>query len=216
MRAEVAQHIAGAGMGRVHAPARGRAGGFHRLAVKAVRELHLHDADLAQLALRDHLARLLHELVARVAVGHAHDPPAGTRQLQQLQSFGRGEAQRLFADHVQPCQQRGPADLEMGVVGRGDGHGADAVRAARLGLEHGAVVGIAALRIQAQPLAELPAAHRVDVEGPSHQLQAVVALRRRSVHRADLAVLSPADHGPGNRVAGHGCCVDHGVHLQLW
>src|SRR2546427_4955699 len=35
---------------RSHAPARGRAGGFHRLAVKAVRELHLHDADLAQLA----------------------------------------------------------------------------------------------------------------------------------------------------------------------
>ena len=57
------------------------------------------------------------------------------------------------------------------------------------------------------------AARGIDVERPGHEPEIVVAQRRRPVHMADLAVVSAADHAPGNRAAGQKGSVDHGVHL---
>lgn len=123
-------------------------------------------------------ARLLDQLVAGVAVGHAQHPPARLGQRLQLQRLGGGEAQRLLAHHMQAGLQRGLADLEVRAVGRGDRDGLQTVGAACLDLEHRAVALIAALGGHAQALAEVAARRRVDVEGAGHQPEMAIAQRR--------------------------------------
>jgi hypothetical protein len=64
-----------------------------------MRELHVDDADLAQLAVRDHAARLFDELMPGVAVGHADDLPTLAGQDSKLLGLGDREAEWLFTDH---------------------------------------------------------------------------------------------------------------------
>ena len=93
---------------------------FHRLGVKTVGKLHINDTDITQQPVGDHLPGLQDQLVAGIAVGHPDDlaPPLAERH--QLVSFLAAEAQRLFAHHVQPGLQRGPADGIVGVIWRGN------------------------------------------------------------------------------------------------
>ena len=100
--------------------------------MEAVRELHVDDADLAQLTAGDHLPRLLDELVAGVAIGDADDLVGRLRQHQQFFRFGDGETERLLANDVDPRLQRRLADLEVRAVGRGDRDGLQTVGASGL------------------------------------------------------------------------------------
>lgn len=116
----VAQHIAGADEAGIDPPAGTGIFLFHRLGVKTVGKLHINDTDIAQQPVGDHLPGLQDQLVAGIAVGHPDNlaPPLAERH--QLVSFLAAEAQRLFAHHVQPGLQRGPADGIVGVIWRGN------------------------------------------------------------------------------------------------
>ena len=120
MSGQVAQNIAGADKARIDPPTRTGVFQLHGLGVKTVGKLHIDDTDVAQQPVGDHLPGLQDQLVAGIAVGHPDNlaPPLAERH--QLVSFLAAEAQRLFAHHVQPGLQRGPADGIVGVIWRGN------------------------------------------------------------------------------------------------
>ena len=209
MRRQIAQDIAGSGKGRIDAPAGGRTVPFHRLAVEAVGELQGDDADPAQGAVGDQAGGFLDHLVAGIAVGHAHHQAAFGGDGLQIQRLGGGEGQGLFADDVEPGQQRGAGDRIMGVVRRGDGHAADAVGTRGFRGKHRPVIAIAAVGVQAQFDPEIPASAGVQVEGPGLQVEIAVAQGGGPVDIADLASLAAAHHAPADRGFRQAGAVDH-------
>ena len=110
MRADVAERAAGAGALRIGAPlGLLLAGGLGRVGQPVLRVLDLHEADLAELAVLHHLARVAHHRIAGVVVRQGED---AARLLDRACSFfaSASERQRLVADDVD-------AGLEEGVVG---------------------------------------------------------------------------------------------------
>lgn len=92
--------------------------------------------------------------------------------------FLAAEAQRLFAHHVQPSLQRCPADGIMGVIWRGNRHRLNAVRTLRLAAEQALVVGVTALGIHPQLLAELASALGINIKGAGQQRKGIITQRR--------------------------------------
>ena len=200
VRADVAEREGRACLGRVKAPLCGRNLVLDLEVVAAEREAHVDDADLAEIAIFDHLARLLDELMAGVAVGHADNAVLFLRQLDQLVRLLRGEAQRLFADNVQTGLERRLADLVVHAVRGRDGDCLYTVRALGLLGEHGLIIGIAAVRVNVQLLTEVLAALRINVERAGNQFKVEVAQCSRTMDVADLAATAAADHAPANGV----------------
>ena len=71
MRADVAECERRTGLGRIKAPLCGRNLVLNLEVVAAERETHVDNADFTEIAVFNHLARLLDQLVTGVAVSHA-------------------------------------------------------------------------------------------------------------------------------------------------
>ena len=117
--ADVAHHQRCAAARRVGFP-----GGAARpgLGAAALHVFHLHQADVAQLAVGHHGARLAHQRVAAVVVGQAKHPAGVLHALAQLLGLGQGVGHGLVADDVKALGQRRHGIGEVAVVGRHDGH----------------------------------------------------------------------------------------------
>ena len=200
MRADVAECERRTGLGRVKAPLCGRNLILDLEVVAAECKTHVDNADLTEIAVFDHLACLLDELMTGVAVGHADNAVFLLGQLYQLVRLLGGEAQRLLADNVQTGFESSLADLVVHTVRRCDGNRLHAVRALGLLGEHGLVIRIAAVRINMQLLAEVLAALRINVERTGNQFKIEVAQCSRAMNVADLAAAAAADHAPANGI----------------
>ena len=200
MRADITECEGRACLGRVKAPLCGRNLVLDLEVVAAERETHVDNADLTEIAVFDHLARLLNELMTGVAVGHADNAVLVFCQLYQLVRLLGGEAQRLLADNMQTSFESSLADLVVHTVRRCDGNRLHAVRALGLLCEHGLVIWIAAVRVNVQLLAEVLAALGIDVERTGNQFEVEVAQCSRAMDVADLAAAAAADHAPANGI----------------
>ena len=200
MRADITECEGRACLGRVKAPLCGRNLVLDLEVVAAERETHVDNADLTEIAVFDHLACLLDELMTGVAVGHADNAVFLLGQLYQLVCLFGSEAQRLLADNVQTGFESSLADLVVHTVRRCDGNGLHAIRALGLLCEHGLVIRIAAVRVNVQLLAEVLAALRIDVERTGNQFEVEVAQCRRAMDVANLAAAAAADHAPANGI----------------
>ncbi len=100
MRADVAHGECRTCLFRVNAPCLRLSLLLNGYVVAAVCELHVDDADLAEVAAGNHLARLLDHLVAGVTVGYEHDLAGLLDELLQLLRLLGSEAQRLLAVYV--------------------------------------------------------------------------------------------------------------------
>ncbi|MND81174.1 hypothetical protein D3C76_1597060 [compost metagenome] len=96
--------------------------------MEPVRELHVDDTDLTQLAIGNHLTRLKDQLMPGIAVGNTDNFMLPLAQFHQCLRLLRGETQGFFAHHVQAGFQRCLANSEMGIVWRSDGNRLYAVR----------------------------------------------------------------------------------------
>ena len=164
MGGQISQHIAGPGELRRHAPAGGFCLQLDGLVMKAVGELHIDDADLAEQSIGNHLPRLLDHLIAGIAVGDADDFVLFFTQVHQFARLFGGKTEGLFTDDVEARFQRRFGDGEMGIIRGGDRDDLDPVRALRLFTKQGLVVGVAALRRDAQLLTERAPALGIDVK----------------------------------------------------
>ena len=196
MGGQIPKHIAGPGKLRCYSPAGGFCLQLDGLVMEAVGELHVNDADLAEQSIGNHLPRLLDHLIAGIAVGDADDFVLFFAQIHQLARLFGGKAEGLFADNVESRLQRRFGNGEMGIVRGGDRDDLDAVRALRLFAKQGLVVGVAALRRDAQLLAERASALGIDVKRAGQQGINIVTQRRTAVAVADLTGSPAADHAP--------------------
>ena len=163
----------------------------------------LHDdlAQLAELAVRDHVARVPHERVARVVVGHAEDGALAAHELDQLARLRRGVHERLVADHVEARLDRGLGDRVVHVVRRHDDDEIDAVvrRARELAVEQllpgavGPVVG------DAEIPRRVPRARRIRGERARGQHRLLVERGGGAVDGSDERVAAAADHAVAER-----------------
>ncbi len=177
VRAEIAEHVARAGELGIDAPSGGRIALLDRSAVEAVRELQVDEANVAELAIRDHRPRLLDHLMSRIAIHDADDLPPRGGDAAKVLRLGDGEAQRLLAHDVKAVFERRLGDLVMRVVGSRDRHGLDTIGAFRFAREQRAIVRIAATFRDAEFDAECASAVRVDVKGARDEVEGAVAQR---------------------------------------
>ena len=84
----------------------------------------------------------------------------------------------------------------MGVIRRGNRHGLNTVRAGSLAAKQTLVVGVTAIGIHPQLLAELAPAFGINIKGACQQRKGVIAQGGRAVNIADLAAAAAADHAP--------------------
>ena len=172
MGGQIPKHIAGPGKLRRYSPAGGFCLQLDGLVMEAVGELHVNDADLAEQSIGNHLPRLLDHLIAGIAVGDADDFVLFFAQIHQLARLFGGKAEGLFADNVE-------SRLQL-----------------RLFAKQGLVVGVAALRRDAQLLTERAPALGIDVKRAGQQGINIVTQRRTAVAVADLTGSPAADHAP--------------------
>ena len=134
----------------------------------------------------------------------------------QLFSLCIGKADGLLADYVEACFQSSLCDGVVCTVGSSNGDCLDAVFALGFLCEHGLIIGIAAVGIDAQFLAESDAALGIDVKCACDKLEVVVALCGRAVNVADLAALADAYHCPANTVIENLGTVNHCFFLLVF
>ena len=194
---------------RVKTPLSSSIGLFNLVVVAAKCEGHVDHADVAQIAVLNHLASLLNHLMAGVAVGDADNQILLLCQSNQLLAFLGAEAQRLLAYNMDAGFQSRLAHFIVYAVRGSDGNSLNAVLALCFLLEHGLVVRIAAIRINAQLSGKCHAALRIDVECACYQLEVVVAQCCGAMDVADLAALAAADHSPANRMIQNLRTVNH-------
>ena len=120
MCANIAQRERWPCLFRIKAPLSSRAGFLDLDIVPAECKAHIDDADLAQIAVFDHLPRLLDQLVAGITVGYADNALLFLCQANQLVRLCRGKAQRLFAYDMQPRFERLLANFIVHAVRRCD------------------------------------------------------------------------------------------------
>ena len=94
------------------------------------------DADVTQIAARHHGACVAHQRIAGVAVVHRADPILRARDADDLPGFRQRRGQRLLAQYIEACFEKGARDLEMRCVGRSDGHQRQAVGVRLLRFQH--------------------------------------------------------------------------------
>lgn len=79
---------------------------------------------------------------------------------------------------MQPGLQRRPADGIMGVIWCSNRHRLNAVRTLRFTAEQALVVGVTAVGIHPQLLAELASAFGINIKGAGQQRKGVITQRR--------------------------------------
>ena len=203
-------------LGGIKAPFCSGVGLFQFDVVGAECEAHVDDTDLAQVAVLDHLAGLLDHLVSGVAVGNADNAVLCLCKSDQFLSLCIGEADGLLADYVEAGFQSCLCDGVVCAVGSSNGDCLDAVFALGFLCEHGLIIGIAAIGIYAQFLAESDASLGIDVKCACDKLEVVVALCGRTMDVADLAALAAADHCPANTVIENLGTVNHCFFLLVF
>jgi hypothetical protein len=119
--------------------------------------------------------------------------------------------QRLVADHVDAGFEEGGGDRRVQMVGRDDDHCLDAVRPCRLGLRHGAVVGIATLRRDADLGGGGRGIVRIRRQRAGDQRDLIVEPHRQPVHGADEGIAAASDHSNSQALARGSVrgCIDH-------
>ena len=131
-----------------------------------------------------------------ITVGDADNFILLFTQREQFARFVGGKAQRFFADNVQPGFQRRFSDSEVSIIRRRHRYGFNPVGAFGLLREQRFIIGVAALRSDAELLAELTAALGIDIKRAGQQSKDVITQRRATVAVANLAGTAAADHAP--------------------
>ena len=114
-----------------------------------------------------------------------------------------------------PASRKASAAGAVHVVGRDDGDGLDAVRARRFGLRPSRVVGIDAVRGQAERGAGAPRLLGIGRQRAGDQLVVVVEARGDAVHGADEGALAAADHAQPDAPAGASAVLRFDRHGRL-
>ena len=171
----------------------------------------MHGNDPAEFAGRHHLARLPDHGVAGVV--ERHDEPAVFRARQRHQRLGLGQRrrQRLVADHVDAGFEERGGDRRVQMVGRDDNDGFDAVGPRGFRLRHRAIVGIAALRRDADLGGGCGCVFGVRGQRAGNQRDLVVEPHGQPVHGADEGVAAAAHHADPQAFAHRSVsdCIDH-------
>ncbi len=124
--------------------------------------LDLHDADRAQLARRDHLARLPHHRIPGVVVRDPEDETGTPHGLHQVERVGDGGGHWLVTDDVDAAIEKCAGDGVVAVVRRDDAHDLDAVGSLRLCSRHLGEVLVNAVRREAEIGAARPCGRTAD------------------------------------------------------
>ena len=160
--------------------------------------------------MQDHLAGLLDELMAGIAVCHANDEALAVSQMDEVLCLLRREAERLLADGMEASFEYGLADLVVKTVRHSDRHSLDLIITALCFFrKHRLIIRIATLRSDAELDAEVLAAFRIDVESTSDEFEGAVAQGGTAMDIADLAAAAAANHSPANRMVEYFFTVDH-------
>ena len=161
--------------------------------------------------MQDHLAGLLDELMAGIAVRHTDDEPFAVSQMDEFLCLLRREAERLLTDDMKTGFEHSLADRIMKAIRHGNRHGFNAVLRAALCLfhEHRLVIRVTAFRRYAELNAEVLASLRIDIESACHEFKRTIAQGGAPVDIADLAAAAAADHSPANRVIEYFFTIDH-------
>ena len=192
MRADVAHHQRGAPAVRVFLPG---APTWPCLGPAALHVLDLDHADLAQLTLRHHGARLAHHGITGVVVCQAEHAPRRLHLLVQLLGLGQGVGHRLVADDVETQAQGLHREREMAVIGRHDGHHLCAIGGCRLRSEEPHATGMTAFGCQADVPAGGERCFGVGRQRGCDQFIPVVEPGRLPVHGTDERPRAAADDG---------------------
>lgn len=120
--------------------------------------------------------------------------PLFLRQGGELLRVGQGKGQGLFADHVDPIVQEGPAGVRVAVVGGDDGDEVDAVFPHALGPGHLVVIRIHPVGADAQLRAALRVGSGVPGKAARNQFCPVVKRHGFPVNLSDKSALPSADH----------------------
>ena len=176
----------------------------------ALAVLRDHLADLAQLAVRHHRPRVLHEGVARVVVRQRERH--GTLADGADERFGvpQRRRHRLVADDGDPALDERQRRRRVEPVRRDDGDDVDAVGAPGLGVGHLLERAVGAL--DAERGRVRPAPVRVRRKNAGHEGRQPVHPHRAAVDVADEGAGAAADHaGAEGSVEGHGVGGEVGV-----
>ena len=150
-------------------------------------------ADLADVAVADHGARLADEREAGVVEGLAEDDAGGADAADEVERVVEIGGQRLVADHVEAALDRRDRERVVAVVRRHDGDHLHAVGARALAVEHLAGAAIGAIVGQADGAAGGARALRVGGEDRGDDLVVVVEPGGSAVNRADERARTAAD-----------------------
>src|SRR5579875_3752019 len=128
MRTDVTETTGRSGLFRVGAPAGlFLPSGFQPRSQPALNVESAEGVDLAQLAGLNHLTGLTNQRVAGVVVADGEDYARLLHDLGQLLGLGEIESHRLVTNDVETRLGECLGDLEMCVIGRGDGYEIDAL-----------------------------------------------------------------------------------------
>ena len=196
MRADVANATRSAGGLRVRAP-----GGLHlagllqKLIQPALRILDNDLADLAEIALLDHVLGQLDHGVGGVVVHQAEDLAGGLDGGVQLLGLLDRQGHRLLAHDVEAGFEAGLGDREVRVVRRADRDEIDAVlfRQREFGCDHLLIRAVDAFGVEAEDFALLEAFLGDDIEGARRQHNPAVHAGRFAVHFTDERTDTAAD-----------------------
>ncbi len=156
--------------------------------------LDLHDADRAQLARRDHLARLAHHRVSRVVVRDAEDETGAPHRLHQVERVRDGGGYRFVADHIDTAVEERAGDGVVAVVRRDDAHDLNAIGSLRFCSRHLGEACVNSGPREAEIGARLFGALRIGRERARDQLVLAVHAGAEPVHAADERATPAADH----------------------
>ena len=163
--------------------------------------LHLDQADRAQLARADHLARLPHQRIAGVAVGDGEHEPGPAREPQKIEGVLELSGERLVADDVDAKLEEGPRDRVMARVWRHDRHHLDAVLARRLALGHLLPAAVPAFGLDLERGGEVAAPSGVGGKDARYQRITSVEAGGAAVGIPDVRAGSAADHAEAELAA---------------
>ena len=84
--------------------------GIGRIGVKAVRELHDDQPDLAKVSTRHHAAHVAHQRIARIAIIDGADGTGARRSGHDVLRLVDGHRHGLLAQHVDACLEKSLGD----------------------------------------------------------------------------------------------------------
>ena len=213
MGADITRGSAGPALRRIGAPAGLFLPGlFQRFAQPVLRIFDLYHADLAQIAMCHHLARLPHHGISRVVMRQHKDRARGFGSFRKLLRLCQRGCQWLVADHMDAAPQELHRNGRMHVVRGHDRDRLNAILAARFADGHVGKAGIDAALGQAKVGTRGQRFFRGRAEAPRHQLELVVDAGGDAVNAANKGVAPAAHHAkPDARGAAFGFTLDRHV-----